>query len=240
VPLVFNFHGYGSSAGQQIVYGDFRPLADRDTFLIVAPDGQGATKHFNLFEGGTDADDIAFTTALLDDLETKLCIDDKRVFSTGMSNGGAMSSALACRAADRIAAVGPVAVVLYIPQCEGAPRPVPLAGFMGTADPVVPFDGGRVNCCGNPSLPAAPASAANFAKHNGCAEAPSEQRLSPLVLLRRWTGCKADSTVDFYAIEGGGHTWPGSPIDVARLGATTKEISASETIWNFFKEHPRP
>jgi polyhydroxybutyrate depolymerase len=77
-----------------------------------------------------------------------------------------------------------------------------------------------------------------FAVHAGCAATPAEQRLSPMVLLRRFTGCRAGGAVDFYAIEGGGHTWPGSPIDVARLGVTTKEISASETLWTFFTQHP--
>jgi polyhydroxybutyrate depolymerase len=151
-----------------------------------------------------------------------------------------MSGAIACRASDRFAAIGPVAVLLYLPQCDRAPRAVPVAGFMGTADPVVPFDGGRVNCCNNPVLPSALDSMTKFAVHAGCAPAPVEQRLSPMVLLRRWSGCKAGAAVDFYAIEGGGHTWPGSPFDVGRLGVTTKEISASETIWTFFREHPLP
>jgi polyhydroxybutyrate depolymerase len=240
-PLLFNFHGFGSSAEQQMVYGDFRPIAEREGFPIVALDGQGAARHFNLFAASpTEQDDVAVTLALLDKLQADLCIDQKRVFSTGMSDGGAMSGALACRASDRFAAIGPVAVLLYLPQCDGAARAMPVAGFMGTADPVVPFDGGRVNCCGNPTLPSALDSMTKFAVHAGCAPTPAEERVSSMVLLRRWSGCKAGAAVDFYAVEGGGHTWPGSPIDVGRLGATTKEISASETLWTFFQQHPLP
>jgi polyhydroxybutyrate depolymerase len=243
VPVVFDFHGYGSNAGQQLVYADFRPLADRDGFVIVAPDGQTGAggRHFNLFAAsGTEQDDVAFTNALLDHVEATLCVDARRVYAAGMSDGGAMSSVLACRDADRFAAVGPVAVILYVPQCDQAARRVAIAGFHGTADPVVPFDGGRVNCCGNATLPGSPASMEKWAAHDGCATPPVDDRLSAMVVRRRWSGCQDGTAVDFYIVEGGGHTWPGAAIDVARLGATTHEISASETLWKFFSEHPMP
>jgi polyhydroxybutyrate depolymerase len=243
VPVVFDFHGYGSSAQEQIVYGEFRPLAERDDFLVVAPDGQGTSRHFNL-AGATpeEADDVAFTLAILDRLSGEMCVDADRVFATGMSDGGAMSSTLACRAADRFAAVGPVAVVVFLPRCATAARPVPIAAFAGTADPVVPFDGGRVRCCGNPVLPGAPSTMAQFAVHDGCAAAAVERRLSPMVLLRQWPGCRDGTAVDFYIVEGGGHTWPGSPFDLSGLGygVTTNEISASDTLWRFFRDHPLP
>jgi polyhydroxybutyrate depolymerase len=241
VPVVFDFHGYGSSAAEQIVYGDFRPLADRDGFVVVAPDGQGAERHFNLLgAAGGEGDDVAFTLAVLDRIAGELCVDPDRVFATGMSDGGAMAATLACRAADRFAAVGPVAVVVYLSQCATTSRRVPIAAFAGTADPVVPFDGGRVRCCGNPVLPGARRAMEQFAAHNGCAAAPAERRLSPMVLLREWSGCRDGAAVQFYVIDGGGHTWPGSPFDLqgAGLGATTKDISASATLWQFFRDHP--
>jgi poly(3-hydroxybutyrate) depolymerase len=90
LPLVFNFHGYGSNANQQMLYGNFKPLADRDSFLIVAPDGQGDSRHFNLTRESGLQDDVAMTRALLDHPEATLCVDVKRVYSTGMSDGGAM------------------------------------------------------------------------------------------------------------------------------------------------------
>jgi polyhydroxybutyrate depolymerase len=42
-----------------------------------------------------------------------------------------------------------------------------------------------------------------------------------------------------YAVIGGGHTWPGSPVEIASLGPTTHEIDASQLIWAFFAAHPR-
>jgi len=240
-PIVFDFHGFGSNAAQQMVYGDFRPLADAHGLIVVAPNGQGqaASRHFNLTNVAGEADDVAFTLAVLDRFEASMCVDTRREYSAGMSDGGGMTSLLACRASDRFAAFGPVAVVFYDPQCATA-RSVPIAAFQGTADPIVPFNGGAVHCCGGAVVPAAPASMASWAAHDGCGAQPVEDQLSPMVLLRRWSGCSAGAEVRFYIIEGGGHTWPGGAIRLAVLGPTTSQISASDTLWAFFAQHPLP
>jgi polyhydroxybutyrate depolymerase len=236
---VFNFHGFGSTAKQQMVYGNFMPLAERDDFLIVAPDGQGEgiNRHFNLTGERNLQDDLAMVQTLLDHIEATFCVDTKRVYSTGMSDGGAMTSFLACRASDRFAAFGPVAVVVFVPGCAPT-RPIPIAAFSGTDDPVVPFNGGQVHCCGGVSLQAAPDTMAAWANFNGCDPAFTDNQLDTEVTQRIWTGCTGGEVV-FYIINGGGHTWPGS-IPVERLGKTTTQIDASATIWDFFKSHPLP
>jgi polyhydroxybutyrate depolymerase len=238
VPLVFNFHGFGSNAKQQMAYGNFKPLADRDDFLVVALDGQGDARHFNFNGEPGLQDDAAAVSALLDHLEVTFCVEAKRVYSTGMSDGGAMTSALACHTPNRFAAFGPVAVILFLPNCKAAGSTA-IAGFMGTDDPLVPFNGGPVNCCGGASLPAASDSMAKWAEHDGCAPAFNDERLGTDVRKRTWTGCKPGSEVVFYIIDGGGHTWPGA-IPVASFGKTTTQIDASTTIWDFFKAHPLP
>ena len=240
VPVVFEFHGHGSSAAQQIVYGDFRPLAEKEGFLVVAPDGQGSPRHFTYRATGGEADDVAFAVALLDHLEAGLCIDPQRVFATGMSNGGALSAVIACRAADRFAAVAPVAALFYWPGCAEDGRPAPILAMMGTADPVVPYAGGRVNCCGNPNIPGAEDTVASFAERSKCKEPPVDDRPSPSIRHRHWDGCEAGNAVELYSIEGGGHTWPGSAVKVRALGETTDELIATDTIWAFFTKHPRP
>ncbi len=233
VPVVFDFHGFGSNAVEQMIYGDFKPEADRDGFLVVAPDGQvPADRHFNLNGEKGLQDDVQMVGALLDHLEATFCVDTSRVYATGMSDGGAMTSVLACRTSDRFAAFAAVAVIV---AC-GGPKPVPIMAFSGTADPVVPFNGGRVNCCGGAQIGSAPTAMANWAAHDRCAATFRDVRLGSEVTRRTWTGCAAGSAAIFYIINGGGHTWPGSiPID--RLGKTTKQIDASATIWKFFQAH---
>jgi polyhydroxybutyrate depolymerase len=236
VPVVFDFHGFGSNAVQQMAYGNFKPLADRHDFLIIAPDGQGAARHFNL--GGEQGlqNDIAMVVALLDHIEATFCVDEARVYSTGMSDGGAMTSVLACVAANRFAAFGAVAVEIYRAGCGGT-RPVSIVAFHGTADPVVPFDGGKVQCCSGALVGSAPGAMAGWAAHDHCGPAFVDARLGSQVRRRIWSGCDGASSVVFYMIDGGGHTWPGS-IPLPRLGLTTTQIDASATIWAFFAAHP--
>ena len=240
-PVVFDFHGFGSTAAQQLFYGDFRPLADRDGFLVVAPDGQGegVNRHFNVTLAPGEGNDVAFALQILDGLEARFCVDAHRVYATGMSDGGAMTSLLACAASDRFAAFGPVAVVFYDPRCGNA-RSVPIAAFLGTADPIVPFNGGPVHCCGGATVPAAATSMAGWAAHDRCDARPEDRRLSSEVTLRQWSGCSSPGDVRFYIIEGGGHTWPGAAIAPGFLGKTTRQISASDTLWAFFQAHPLP
>ena len=238
VPVVFNFHGFGSNAVQQMAYGNFKPLADRDDFLIVAPDGQGDSRHFNLTNESGLQDDVAMVGALLDHIEDTFCVDAKRVFSTGMSDGGAMTSVLACRESDRFAAFGAVAVVVFVPGCGGS-HPIAITAFSGTEDPIVPFNGGAVHCCGGSVLGAAPDTMASWAAHDGCATESNDTQIGTEVRKRTWSGCQVGGEVVFYIIDGGGHTWPGSiPLDA--LGKTTTQIDASATIWDFFKAHPLP
>ncbi len=233
VPLVLNFHGFGSNAVRQMIYGDFRPEADRAGFLIVAPDGQvPAARHFNLFREAGLQNDVDMVGALISHLEATLCVNPRRVYSAGLSDGGAMTSVLACRMSNRIAAFATVALVLACP----ATHPVPIVAFNGTADPVVPFNGGKVNCCGGPTLGSAPAAMASWAKVDHCSVKYRDKLISSEVTRRRWTGCDPGNAPVFYIVGGGGHTWPGS-IPIPRLGKTTTQIDASETIWKFFQLH---
>lgn len=240
LPVVFDFHGNGSSAEVQLAYSGIAPVADREGFVVVAPSGQGSPSRFTLLGAtATEADDVAFTLAVLDRVEADLCVDRTRVYTTGMSNGGALSSVLACRAGDRFAAVGAVAAMIYLPACDTAGRVAPIIGFMGTGDPVVPFAGGRVNCCGNPTIPAATDTMASFARREGCDAEPTTEQPTARTQLRRFTGCDGDGAVDFYVVEGGGHTWPGAGFEelTARLGPTDPDLPATELQWAFFRQH---
>jgi polyhydroxybutyrate depolymerase len=234
VPVVLEFHGHGSNAFQQIVYGNFAPHADTDGFVVVAPEGQGTPRHFTLLAPGPgEEDDVVFVADLIAHLQQTMCIDPARVYATGMSNGGALSAILACRLSDRIAAFGSVAAVVWGPQCEGA-RTLPIVAFHGTADKTVPFNGGRVSCCGNPVIPPAPETMANWARHDGCTSSVDEP-VKGTVSVRRWSGCKPGGAVAFYIVGGGGHTWPGAAFSVGSPSETTHDVDAAKVIWEFFK-----
>jgi len=226
-PLVLNFHGRGSNGLEQEAYSGFVPLSDRDGFVLVSPDG--IDNSWLLVAG---ADDIGFTRDLVGRLEQELCVDASRIFATGISNGGYMSSALACVAGDLIAAAAPVAGVSGpVGTCHG---PVPILEFHGTEDKLVPFEGGPT--VGGLPFAGVTTVMGRWAAFNGCEAKPTEESVSAHVKKVVYPGCKADTL--HYVIDGGGHTWPGA-VDVPRLGPVTKEISATELIWAFFKEHAR-
>jgi polyhydroxybutyrate depolymerase len=91
-----------------------------------------------------NVDDVAFARALVTAVSAVACIDPKRVYATGVSMGGGMAYVLACHAADLFAGVAPSAFDLVqedVASCLPA-RPITVISFRGSADTLVPFDGG--------------------------------------------------------------------------------------------------
>jgi polyhydroxybutyrate depolymerase len=187
-------------------------------------------------------DDVAFVRDLLDEIEARYCIDPKRVYATGMSNGGFLSHRLACEVSDRIAAVAPVAGVLGIPPESCNPgRPVPVLHFHGTADPMVPYTGGT------PLIPQLGVgivfrSVANTMSHwrskNACSGFEKTFYANGDATCVEWPDCAMGAQTALCTIDGGGHTWPGGvPIPA---GKTSTDIDATATMLEFFAAHPLP
>jgi polyhydroxybutyrate depolymerase len=234
MPLVLNLHGYGSNARNQAAYSRLPQKADEAGFIVVTPDGAGTPQQWNNLQLAELPDDVAFIRDLLDLLESTLCIDASSVYATGISNGSAFAQRLACLLPDRIAGVAAVAAFVYPVVCDGRP-PVPIIAFHGTADACVPYEGGAT-ACGRGHLPVPPVETAaeNWAKHNGCSLEPVREQVSSQVRSISYSGCTDNADVVLYAVEGGGHTWPGS-VDVPRLGGVTGEIDATDLMWEFFE-----
>jgi polyhydroxybutyrate depolymerase len=227
----------------------FADMAPRYDFIGVAPSGllAGTTPYW-LAAPVADNYDVTFIGELLDLLERELCVDTARVFSVGMSNGAQMSSLLACRMPDRIAAVTAIAGVEFSDTCRG--RPVPVLAFHGVADPIVTYDGGGLNATriadmeywngdippGLPKHNGVDAAMQTWAAYNRCASEPVEERVAPHVLRRTWQQCRADTIL--YVLEGVGHAWPGKPVPQfeATFGPGTSEVDASALLFQFFFE----
>lgn len=234
--VVFNFHGSGSDATEQLVYGDLTAQADRDGVILVSPD---ANKVFpdsshelsGYWSSAWEANlrvrdhDVDFVLELVEQLQSEYCTGD--FHATGMSAGGDMVSALECLAESPFQGHAAVTYGYFNePECGDAP-PRPLLYFHGTDDFVVPFAGS-----GPPwNDPPVPDLMQNWAEHNGCSPEPIEERVSDEVLRYYWNGC--DAKTEWYLVEGGGHTWPGA-IEIPGLGHTTTDISASDLIWEHF------
>ncbi|MBI5287441.1 MAG: hypothetical protein HY873_00545 [Chloroflexi bacterium] len=234
VPLLLNFHGFGSNARQQAVYSGFPATADAEGFITVAANGTGTPQHWT-YPGLGDVDEAAFVADLLDQLGAELCIDATRVYLAGMSNGAAISTSIACALPDRIAAIAEVGATASPRTCAPGVS-IPIITFRGTEDACVPYEGGTSACGQRLPVVAAEESARQWAAQDGCNPAPATKRVADDVLVTAYSECAGFAAVLLYTVQGAGHTWPGS-IDVARLGPTTHTISATDLIWEFFQGH---
>ncbi|MFZ5439630.1 MAG: alpha/beta hydrolase family esterase [Myxococcota bacterium] len=241
-PLVLALHGrLGTPAGMAKLSG-LLPLAQRERFTVVFPAGierswRDAREVGPAAEQGVD--DVRFLTGLIDEF-VRRGADPSRVFVMGMSNGGFMALTLACRAGDRLAGLVSVTGALSRPLAEACPWPrrVPVVFFLGTEDPLVPFEGGAMKQ-GRGEVLSAEDGARFFAAKNGCATSPELSALPDLaddgtrVELQRFAGCAAP--VGLYVVRGGGHAWPGGwkYLREAFVGRRSEDVNASEAAWRF-------
>ena len=241
VPLVFNLHGYGSNNLEQFYYADFRAIADTANFLLAVPNGtfdNSGNRFWAPIVAGAAVDDVGFIRDLLDTLATSYNIDPNRVYSTGMSNGGFMSYALACELNDRIAAIASVTgsmIQVNLNACTPV-RPVPVMEIHGTADDVVPYTG-----LPSATFVAIPAVVEAWVDFNHCNPTPVVTQVPNISTTDACTaerylysGGLNGSTVEHFKVIGGGHTWPGSFFSI---GVTNQDIQASREIWRFFSQY---
>jgi polyhydroxybutyrate depolymerase len=148
---------------------------------------------------------------------------------------------LSCDLSELIAAIGTVAGAYSLPWNECNPsRPVPAIVFHGTADPIVPYQGG-VSGDSRFNFPAILSWVEELAGRNGCQGAPQEFPANGEASGVRYGDCTNNADVVFYTIAGGGHTWPGGkPLPEFITGRTTRDINATRTMWDFFEQHPLP
>lgn len=237
-PVVVVFHGRGNDAVRTEEFSKLSTLPA----VVAYPNGV-----VGLGDGDRQAwqgapysapgvDDVAFTGDLLDQLERELCVDTRRVYATGKSNGAGLTGLLACRMSDRIAAIAPVAGAFYPgtrEDCEPE-RPVPVIEFHGTHDATIPYAGDA-----DRDLPAIPDWVRGWADRNGCAGTTTSRRIEPDITVFRSHGCDRGAEVRHVAVDGGGHTWPGADV-YSGGGETTQTIEAHEVLWHFVSRHRLP
>jgi polyhydroxybutyrate depolymerase len=230
--LVLNFHGLMGSPAGQADFSQFNVTAETRGLLVAYPRGIGQS--FNAGACCGDAasqgvDDVGFARALVAQVAAQHCVDPRRIYVTGMSNGGHMAHTLACEAADVFAAAAPVSGVLGIP-CRPA-RPISVLDFHGTGDLIVPYGGA------GPGFPPVDTMMADWAARNGCGS-PSEVTVSVGdAVCERWPACTDGVEVTLCTL-GAGHCWPGG--GTCLFGTKSDAISASEMMADLFASQLLP
>lgn len=260
-PLVVGFHGGGSTPLDFSQLCQLVRLADRERFVVLFPAGTGPHPDYLTWNAGRccghaarrEMNDVGYIEFLLDTFLQALPLNGRRIYATGMSNGGMMSYRLAAELPERLAAIAPVAggVMCDLPTLA---RPVPAMHIHGTVDEFVPYAGGRgPRSLRRVDFPSVEQSVTTWCEASGITVDPStllsetiepdefgeklscDERLS--ASMRVFAHDDGVETIVEVTIHGGGHTWPGVAPPLCFLGPTYMGLSASELIWRFFSQH---
>jgi polyhydroxybutyrate depolymerase len=252
-PLVLAFHGGSGGFGLNFAHGNqLNPVARAKTFIVAYPNGTGIPMSWN--GGGccgaaavNDVDDVTFTRMLIDDISARYSIDPKRVYATGMSNGGVLVHRLGVQLSDRIAAIASVAGELY-PGGDFilAPpaRPMSVLVFHGTTDLAYPYNPSTMqNVLGWWMMAnAIPLTTPAVTYQRGIETCYTNATSTAEVTL-----CLANPPgaiiVGGVVYDGGGHAWPGGvkgTYNGPGYDIPTTDINASAAMWDFFARHPMP
>jgi polyhydroxybutyrate depolymerase len=250
-PLVLVLHGGGGTARGmlRLTRGRFDELADRYGFYVVYP--EAIDKYWDFGEGRTSADldhrrdDLTYFSQVLARMEAAYPIDETRIFATGISRGGQASYFLACKLPGRIRAIAPFAMPLpeFLKDDCRQGAPVPIALFNGTADPLVPYDGGMISFLGQmrDRVLSTDETLALWGARNGCPRTADDK----MVLDRAdddgqvehlgWHNCSG-APMELYRIVNGGHTWPSGIqyLPSMLVGKVNRDIDGADEAWRFF------
>lgn len=243
-PLVIVYHGATQTASGIELMSWFYPVAEANGLVVAFPQSVGDYWNTPASPSGYwSVPDVPFADALIDDVAARVPIDRERVFAAGFSNGAVFAQVLGCLRSLDIAGIAIVGAGVSAEVADGCPweRPIPVVTFFGDRDPQFFWDDGAAAGVG---MLGGGGSAAWLAAQNGCPATPLTIELGSeegdpdtSVDLWRFDGCTGGA-VDFYRIRGGGHTWPGSPLNLgAGLGRKTGVVHATEVMTAFFLSH---
>lgn len=241
-PLLLLFHGSGGSGRAALDQSRLTETADAHGFILVAPDGGipvGKGFVWNIpgvpAVGGRmpqpgDADDIAFVKRIVDWLAAQRCVDPARVYATGISGGGRMTSWLACVDAGRFAAIAPVVGLRAGNPSRRDPqtpdpatcrpkRPMPVIAFAGDADTTNPIQGGGAGYWQYPMR----AAEARWAALNHCRATLPIRQVEARVYEEGYGDCRGGAEVIARITQGGRHVW----------------LADNEAMWTFLSRHRR-
>ncbi len=225
--LVVLLHGGGMNGTKMEEAANFKKGADELGFVLVYPNGLGwPLRYWNAgpdFEDGHD--DVDFLDDLVRSLSPKVCGD--RVLATGFSNGAMMVHRWGCQG-ETVDAIAPVAGPLMVGGCGDGP-PVPIREYHGTADPVVPYDGGAGNSIRDVTFNSVEDTIDTWRERNGCSEADPEVTVNGDTTCEAWP-CQADTVL--CTVDGWGHAWPGG------TAASRTDANATQAIYDWFDSLP--
>lgn len=224
-PLLIGYHGYSWTTQHMEGITRFDPVADKQNFIVVYPQGVDDPPSWNAGMGAYgptgSADDTQFTRDLLSYLEKNYCVDKHRVYLNGFSLGGGMAYRLACSLSDQIAAVATVSGAYY-PFDGGChpTRPLPVLEIHGMADQDAPYNGNTAT-----HMAAVRDYLQLWLDIDKCSATSRDFFHQGDVTGTEWQSCAKGTEVVHYRITNGGHSWIGSP-----------SLSTQDVVWEFLRQ----
>jgi len=255
LPLIFFLHGGGQNIKKMARSSLLNSLADKYDFIVVYPiginkhwkDGRGET-----YEGKSqeNIDDVKFIETLISKLIKTHKVNAKKVYVTGVSNGGLMTLRLGCDLSQKLSAIAPVIANIpkrYIGQCKPKTT-LPILLMNGTADPIVPYRGGEMKFFKKRmgEVVSTDRTIEFWRRHNHCHKIPTITHLPDVnkrdksnVKVRLYKGCNHNATVKLYTIQGGGHTMPSKKgFNMPKIvGQKNRDIEGIQVIVDFLLKH---
>lgn len=260
-PLVIVLHGGDRKNGDEAAHRTgFDSLADKGNFIAVFPNGFKGKWHDGRLPSKErkqkkylekQNNDIAFLKQLIDHMVEYEQVDPKRVYMTGMSNGGMMTMRMACEASDKLAAIAPIIANMPVEIVEGCLPSEKLSFLLmnGTDDPLVPYQGGEIRAFKKRGKVLSAKATINFwRQHNDCGKVSETITLANKntkdrsVIGKTSYSCDAPIEMVLYTVRGGGHTLPGSniPNRPRLLGQKNMDANGAELIWTFLSKQKKP
>jgi polyhydroxybutyrate depolymerase len=208
-------HGYGVNGFTQYAFFGMQSVVNAGDALVIAPDGTTDSSGMQFWNADpaccdfdhANPDDVGYIGGLIEEVSAAWPIDPQRVYVAGHSNGGYMAYRMACERADAIAAIGVLAgEAASVPSACQPSQPVSVLHLHGTADEVVPYDGGLGGL-------GAEGSVAQWASHDGCGttRTPTTTYDLDTTVVGAEThatatdGCPAGIGVELWTMEGSSH-----------------------------------
>jgi len=225
-PLMIVLHGSGSTGPGLLGEGKWLDKADREGFVVVAPDslisydGVDPKRDLTLrdrarqiyrrwrgidvgrWEGGPN--DLKLIASLIDRMEREAHIDTSRIYVAGFSRGGFFAQLLGLRMADRIAAIAVVAPNMEPKNLATTDRPMPFLLMVGAQDSVMPAEG-----------PRARALFEFWRERDRCPPARRASAPGASTTVEVAGPCAENAEVRYVAVGGIDHIWPPSFTDLS-------------------------
>ena len=247
-PLVVAIHGYTSSAKTLMGYSGINQVADKEGFLVAYPQGTKDSRDNNFFNVGYEfhsdskVNDVNFIREIVLNLTKDYKLNSKRVFATGMSNGGDMSYLLACTSSDLFTAVAPVAGVMMKDTLENCNpvKKIPIFEIHGTKDSISKFEGDMNNEDKWGAYYDLPSTIEFWVNKHALNEKETIQLENKntedgtTITFERYWSDESQREVWFYIVNDGNHTWPGMTGLFSRTA--NQDINSAEEIWKFFSK----